>query len=312
MSSRLFKIVLPGLALLFIQACSHPIEIVGEGDVRSFSERKCLLEDHAAGLENCSKNYVIDAYQETYRAYPRQGWKFDHWGNCMTVSGNFCSFDVPAESVHASWGKVVPSLQAVFTEAPDGIPISNTVIALDNREWAQPGLFTGGGLYPNVLFSYGLTWDEISAVCPLSNGGICTGKLAVTYAEGDEQLNEFNYVIEYDMNGWTWASVEDMNTLFNVYANGSCVLGPGPDVCFTGGSPLVKLGSKGDFGPTASHPLGGILVDGWTATPVDASTTHAYLFKEAYSFFQSPSYEASSIITLPRNSRRGAWFYRTP
>lgn len=53
-----------------------------------------------------------------------------------------------------------------------------------------------------------------------------------------------------------------MNTLFNVYADGTCVLGPDPSACFTGGAGLAVLGNTGDFGPTGNHPLGGALVDG--------------------------------------------------
>jgi hypothetical protein len=105
------------LALL-LNACSHPIEIAGEGDVVSASgTRNCLLEDYQAGLDNCSKNYVILSYDETYTAEPRQGWKFKRWGGyCTTATTNECSFSVPQETIRQFWGGVANPLQAVFTK----------------------------------------------------------------------------------------------------------------------------------------------------------------------------------------------------
>ena len=74
-------------------------------------------------------------------------------------------------------------------------PIKDT-IKVDGKIWAQVDLFTN------------LSWNQINAVCP---NGICAGILK-----------------GHDMTGWTWASVEDLNALFNHYL-GANVLGPGPD-----------------------------------------------------------------------------------
>ena len=120
MLTRAFKIVSISITLLCIYACSHPIEIVGEGDVTSASgTRNCYLEDFQAGQDNCSKNYVVGAYHETYYATPRTGWQFDHWGNkyCPDAAPpNYdCSFDVDAAVVREYWGQTAAPLQAVFT-----------------------------------------------------------------------------------------------------------------------------------------------------------------------------------------------------
>lgn len=114
---KTIKIVLLAIALLSLYACRHPIEIVGEGDVLSASGgRTCLLEDFQAGLDNCSKNTVDGAYQETYYAVPRAGWQFDHWGSyCTDKPSPECSFNISAQAVRDFWGKAVPPLQAVFT-----------------------------------------------------------------------------------------------------------------------------------------------------------------------------------------------------
>ena len=108
--------VLPTAALILLTyACSHPIEIVGEGDVWSTGGRTCTLEDYQDGLSNCSENYVIGAYQETYYAEPRENWVFDHWGNyCVDATDNSCSFDISANAVKNFWGQTMPALQAVF------------------------------------------------------------------------------------------------------------------------------------------------------------------------------------------------------
>jgi len=113
---KLVNLVAIGIAVILIQACSHPIDIVGEGDVTS-GTRSCTLEDHLAVLDNCTKNYVVGAYSETYSATPRAGWMFDHWGNyCTTATINQCSFNVSAATVGQFWGQTMPPLRAVFTK----------------------------------------------------------------------------------------------------------------------------------------------------------------------------------------------------
>jgi len=103
-------------ALALLQACSHPIEIVGDGDVLSGSgERDCLLEDYAAGRENGTENVVVDDYHETYYAVPRAGWTFHRWANyCVEETGNECAFDISADTVHQNWGEVLPPPTAIF------------------------------------------------------------------------------------------------------------------------------------------------------------------------------------------------------
>jgi hypothetical protein len=115
-SMKNLKVVLTAAFVLLTLACSHPIEIVGDGDVTSASgTRNCYLEDFKAGKENCSKNMVINAYQETYYATPRAGWKFDKWMNCQTAVGNKCSFNIPSDTVAKAWGETAPALVAVFS-----------------------------------------------------------------------------------------------------------------------------------------------------------------------------------------------------
>jgi len=115
--------------VLLLQACSHPIEIEGDGDVTTVSgNRTCLLEDFQAGLDNCSKNYVVGAYAETYRPVARPGWFFDHWATyCPSaVAPNYdCSFSVPESTVQEFYGQTMPPLRAVFKA---GVPLSTAPV----------------------------------------------------------------------------------------------------------------------------------------------------------------------------------------
>lgn len=122
-------------------ACSHPIEIVGDGDVLSATgTRSCYLEDYAAGKDSCARNLVVEEYFETYYAMPRRGWKFARWGNYCEDAGSVeCSFKLGAATVMQYWGASVPSLIAVFS------PISQTGLEqqvadsdpVDQREAAE-------------------------------------------------------------------------------------------------------------------------------------------------------------------------------
>lgn len=103
-------------AALLVAACSHPIEIVGHGDVVSESgDRDCTYVDHAAAAVSCGENLVIGEYDETYTAVPADGWHFHRWVNYCTgsVSGT-CSFDIPADVVRQAYGETVPPLVAIF------------------------------------------------------------------------------------------------------------------------------------------------------------------------------------------------------
>lgn len=110
------------ITLLFVvalaTACSHPIEIVGEGNVLSASgDRDCYLAEAQAGELNCSQNMVTGDYLETYTGVPLSGWEFHRWANyCVNNPGVPCSFDVPASAVELAGGLTVPPLVAIFRE----------------------------------------------------------------------------------------------------------------------------------------------------------------------------------------------------
>lgn len=77
-------------------------------------------------------------------------------------------------------------------------------VMVDGREWAQLDIFED------------ISWNDINAVCPQSSGGVCDGLLE------DVLLTD-----------WVWASVDDVNELFNYFLRGAGVSGSdlldGPD-----------------------------------------------------------------------------------
>ena len=71
------------------------------------------------------------------------------------------------------------------------------IVTVDGTDWLQPVDFDR------------LSWNDASSVCDTTTGA-CTGVLGST-----------------DVTGYTWASVDDVNTLFNYFLTGD-PMGPGP------------------------------------------------------------------------------------
>ena len=127
-------------------------------------------------------------------------------------------------------------------------PIAD-IATVDGKNWAQVDLFVG------------LSWSDINNVCP---AGVC----------GNGTLFGF------EMLGWTWASTEDINNLFNYYSVNSSnpvsnLLGPGPDYDVTESS-----------GPNSYAQL--FFADGWRATSHVFSGSHETMGRTS----DSPAYFA--------------------
>ncbi len=113
--------------LIFLQACKHPLAIVGEGDIVDLngSDFGCTLTQFSADAALC-ENDVSGDYFVNYAAVPRPGWRFSHWeGGCGNrAKGESCRINANASAV-AAWdekhGDVpIPALTAVFQ------PVKNT------------------------------------------------------------------------------------------------------------------------------------------------------------------------------------------
>lgn len=265
--------VLQLLLPILLIACSHPLEIVGQGDIASASgERDCTLQDFQSGATVCSENRVATDYAETYTAVAHAGWKFYGWQNyCSDTGAAPCSFDFQATAVGHFWGITVPPLVAVFVE-DNVIPPSEHVI-VNGRTWAQVDLFSG------------VTWNEVNAVCP---GGDCDGLLNA-----------------YDLTGWRWASVDDINALFNSYI-GTWPLGPGPDSYSEFNTSWGSAVFNDGFRPTSQNSTESLI---WAHMADSESTTNAYItnfeHRDTSTWVQTNRTQANNAV-----SHAGAWFYQ--
>lgn len=243
MTSRPFKILVFLALSSQVVGCRLAVIVTEGGDVESLS-----------GTRNCPADSVCEfevndtSFSESFTAIPSPGYVFTRWkaaGNdffCADSVNPVCTLsnvgtagNAGIEAIIASYKMFhimpefefvgidtdgdgvkdhidldddddgIPDLEDLCPLDPDvncgpGTPITGTVIA-NGKEWAQVDLFLD------------LSWSEVNAVCP---GGACV----------------FGGVLNgYRMTGWTWASVDDLNALFNFYI-GSLELGPGPDQLF--------------------------------------------------------------------------------
>lgn len=164
-----------------------------------------------------------------------------------------------------------------------GTPITDTV-TVDGKVWAQTDLFLG------------VTWSHVAAVCP---AGICTGILN-----------------GHSVTGWTFASVDDVNDLFNYYF-GYPQMGPGPD---------ESIG-----GSTAAHQMiddgfrGIVFNEHWDIYSYDVNAVEGFtrdLSPDGRPFYGSwrvqvqPASHGSAVAFTNKPhaywSDNGAWLFRTP
>ncbi len=107
---RIMRTLFTLLLLTLVTACSHPLEIVGEGDISS-----------STGTNNCAlpnqpcANYVAGDYDLTYVAVPHAGWVFSGWQGCGTQFPA-CSINVPGAIVDQYWEQTMPPLRALFVK----------------------------------------------------------------------------------------------------------------------------------------------------------------------------------------------------
>ena len=96
---------------LLLQACKHPLAIVGEGDIVDLngSGYGCTLEQFKANAKACTENDVTGAYNVNYQARPRAGFQFVQWiGPCSADSvPPQCMINVRADRV-AIWDQLFP------------------------------------------------------------------------------------------------------------------------------------------------------------------------------------------------------------
>ena len=157
--------------LTLITSCTHPIEIVGNGDVMSASgEHDCLLEELPC------KAVAVNEYIETYMPVARSGYRFVGWENCLDQQGEDCVLSVDADTVHKNWGKTMPPLIAKFAPvcaaAPaDSFAAIQTVI-FNGKGCSNKGCHGGGQPANGMSLSNGNAYAAIVNVTARAGGGL--------------------------------------------------------------------------------------------------------------------------------------------
>jgi hypothetical protein len=118
--------ILAASVLLLMQACGHPLEIVGEGDIVDLnnSGHGCTLEQFQSKAKAC-ENWVLNEYDVNYTAVPKPGWEFVRWeGACAPISVfPYCRLRVSENLVKEYYFQVMPPTVAIF--AREGTVASN-------------------------------------------------------------------------------------------------------------------------------------------------------------------------------------------
>ena len=279
MKQPLKFLLLMSIAAVMV-GCKLAVIVVEGGKVRSTRSGFCR--------SICVVDVSDPYFSDTFGAVPDEGWYFQKWN---LGSGFFCSGSTeptcPLSFEGHEESEVVEEMVAsseLFYLMPVFKPRKDN-IAVNGKEWLQPDLFLG------------LSWNEINAVCP---AGRCSGVLN-----------------GHDMNGWTWASVNDIKALFNYYV-GTNELGPGTDFFWEVNS---------EWAPT-------FFSDGWMDTDLvpqlyikavegllrdlrdDESAYEARILYIAHTG-DDVGYDRDRVDIFDREVVAkvpdiGAWFYRTP
>ena len=203
--------------------CSHPLVIVGKGDIISASgNRNCTWEQYEASDPECAENYVLGNYLETYTAVAEDGWKFRGWQTYCAhePEATECNFNIPARLVRLYWGETYSGLRAEFI--PDCndpgcletiAPVLGAVTDSSIKIWQA----TASDAAYKILYRTGTgPWNEASTAITSASGYTgtieLTGLQAGTEYEYETQLDDYTY---YTGSFSTLPSAEGFNGQIN-------------------------------------------------------------------------------------------------
>jgi YD repeat-containing protein len=123
------RILITLAAILALQACKHPLAIVGEGDIIDVSNsgHGCSLEQFQARDIACTGNEVTGDYVVNYKAEPRPGWRFVRWDGPCSQQSDFQYCRIESDEDWVVWmddnypDYELPPSTALFEPIPDGI-----------------------------------------------------------------------------------------------------------------------------------------------------------------------------------------------
>lgn len=287
---RTFKTLSVAVTLVLLAGCKLAVMVVEGGEVQ--------VDPFFDPASACSEGTICiheindTSYIQSFFAVAKPGWRFVKWStgdnflcpnntsSACEVNNAFLAGNEVAEAIVAS--------SKTFYLMPIFEPLTEigATVTMNGKAWAPMSGFGD------------LSWDDINAVCPVTNGGHCLagGKL-----------------MEYDMTGWTWASVEDVNALINSLS-GSEVIGPGPDNLPSSlvGLPLRQAGFQAT---SFTQSCGGCYTStwkGWTSTQA-VVPGQAYLAEVFFSVAKTNfGGHATTMLADDSSAGHSAWFYRTP
>ncbi len=193
--------------------------------------------------------------------------------------------------------KAMPTLAFIaWAGSVSAVPISGAdIVTVDGTDWAQVDLFIN------------LSWDEINAVCP---SGVCV---------------DSGVLNGYTMTGWIWASIDNMNALFNDYLitaglTGFDLLGPSGDSYADAGSSWAPAFFADGWRPTLSDPglvvtdprWTSVFANGWAGVSINASEGSIAGVADHCQFCASDSMTTNGRLTKSiSESSIGGWFYKS-
>lgn len=283
--------------LAIIAGCKVAVLVVEGGEVQSIGSGTC-----AAGTI-CIVEVNDTNFSETFTALPDYGWYFQKWNSgdgffCGGSTDSTCTLSFQGYEESKEVEDVVASPETFYI-MPVFKPFQ-AIVTVNGNEWLQPIIFAN------------LAWNDINAICP---DGICVGSLN-----------------SYNLTGWTWASIEDVNALLNYYISGEpcpgeydnvLVLGPGPDLgCLYWPDSAWRTAFYRDgWQPMKNGFLSGrsdlekSTIVGWMR---DRSKSGGIYFGGIYHnysrefFFGDIAFTDSFTFWGPYDSAVGGWFYRSP
>jgi hypothetical protein len=181
--------------------------------------------------------------------------------------------------------KLIVRLLAVMALGWVGSSSAGPIVIVDGKDWLQPVDFLR------------LNWNDVSSKCNATTGA-CTGVLGSS-----------------DVTGYTWASVDDVNALFNYFLPDD-PMGPGPmpEQPFSTGSFYPLLLNAGFISTSLGEPPERLFVAGVTRSVLPNDTGSAYT-AIAGNYTGGPYDFATTNDATPKFARlrdSGSWFYRDP
>lgn len=281
LTARIFLL----LSIIALMAgCKLAVIVVEGGEVLSTGSGTCVVGSI------CIVDVTDPNFSESFTAVPEEGWYFHRWNLgygffCGGSTDPTCTLSFQGYEESEGVENMVASSELFYLMPVFGE--NSNIVEVDGKEWLQPLLFLN------------LSWNDIDAICP-NLTGICDGVLN-----------------GYNLTGWTWASIDDANTLFNYYI-GYNAMGPGPDIFFDSpGSTWANAFFSDGWLATTGYDGVERLTVGWLRgldiiNPDVSLGVEGVMGKDAD--LEGSTIDGASTRGSRRTMKRGAfggWFYRT-